>query len=196
MKQKNRSTSAIRDVQRTINSGNIIWVWLENGDQFMPYNHTINQLIETAFNAKLNSIIFDTSGAKYEINFAALVQINLSTKAIRSIRRIPINPLNSAMPSFTWEWYNDNNNFVQYSVTDANIIENAYKSMQFKLNLTINNTNYSIDLQTMTQINTKTNMKRNIRRNPPAVIPQSSTIPPPVIQPYPIYPQADRKSVV
>ncbi len=75
-----------------------------------------------------------------------------------------------------WEWKSDSGNFVAYSASDSQNIENAYLNEDMSTTLTISGNAYTIDVVNMIQTNVSNNGKRRIQRvrDPQPVAPNSS----------------------
>ncbi len=118
-------------------------------------------------NEEGDGILKQPDGREYDVGYR---------KGSLLYRRIKMNP--SSVPSH-WEWKDDSGNFVAYSASESQNIENAYLNGDNSIVLILNGHAYSIDVVAMVQTNISSDRTRKIQRatGPPPAIPNSSTTP-------------------
>ena len=161
-------TSDLEAGQKVFASGTASNVQPIDAGSFSTYTSDICARLSDQYARNPTATITETIGKHtYYIDFPSMLQTNIKTNTQRRIQRITpssSSPSAKVMPSSQAQWcyLGDAGLFVPYQPHDSSAIQSMYLNKVPGV-LTMNNTTYTFDFNTMHQINVATNYKRPIR---------------------------------
>ena len=144
------------------------WFWEDDAKSFSPYPLHISDALTVEYTKNPSGVCScKIDGKWYQIDFQKMKQRNASTGFTRNVKREQV----GGKPQKDIQWYYKDNAgyFVPYSQADSDMIEPKYNGgnpTKQRLLFSIHGRVYTIDFQSMFQINCKTLHKRSIKREP------------------------------
>jgi hypothetical protein len=154
--------SAQPDKKRAGASAPAAWSWLDDGDQWKPYEGALAASIEAAFgDAKRDTVDLHAGHTLHlEINFEDMMQYNVMTRRGRPVRReVPADPAVDG----TWEWQDTDSSWKAYHPSACGQIAMARAAGRQGTLLYAGRWKYWVDLRRSVQINMSTHTERPIR---------------------------------
>jgi hypothetical protein len=147
------------------------WYWMDKGT-WKPYSAHVNDLIENA--RKLGSSVaqFAIGGTYYELNLVTERQQNLSTRFIRTVKKVrpgetPEVPKFILPKEKKYRWYWMHQDWRAYPEHVNTMLETARRNGTSQVHFTSANRNgyasYSVNLHTMRQHNVQTQFSRVVK---------------------------------
>ena len=138
------------------------WSWLDDGDQWKPYEGALAASIEAAFgDAKRDTVDLHAGHTLHlEINFDDMMQYNVMTRRGRPVRReVPADPAVDG----TWEWQDTDSSWKAYHPSACGQIALARRAGRQGTLLYAGRWNYWVDFSRSVQSNMSTHKERPIR---------------------------------
>ena len=138
------------------------WSWLDDGDQWKPYEGALAASIDAAFGDAKRDTVDLHAGHKLhlEINFDDMMQYNVMTRHGRPVRReVPADPVVDG----TWEWQDTDRNWKAYHPSACGQIALARRAGRQGTLLYTGRWKYRVDFGRSVQINMSTHTERPIR---------------------------------
>ena len=144
------------------------WFWEDDAKSFSPYPLHISDALTVEYTKNPSGVCScKIDGKLYQIDFQKMKQRNVSTGFTRNVKREQVG--DNPQKDIQWYYKDDAGHFVPYSQADSDMIETKYNGgnpTKQRFLLTIHGRVYTIDFQSMFQINCKTLHKRSIKREP------------------------------
>ena len=144
------------------------WFWEDDAESFSPYPLHISNALTVEYSMNPNGVsTCKIDGKFYQIDFQKMKQTNLSTGYTRNVKREQVE--GNPQRNIRWYYKDDTGHFVPYSLAGSDRIEKKYNQgtpTQQGFLLSILGRVYTIDFQSMFQINYETQHKRAIKREP------------------------------
>ena len=144
------------------------WFWEDDAKSFSPYPLHISDALTVEYTKNPSGVCScKIDGKWYQIDFQKMKQRNASTGFTRNVKREQV----GGKPQKDIKWYYKDNagHFVPYSQADSDMIETKYNGgnpTKQGFLFSIHGGVYTIDFQSMFQINCYTLHKRSIKREP------------------------------
>jgi len=178
------------------------WQFMNDNQQFEDFTDSTSQIVERSFAKGLTFGTFHvgniakSSKVQYQVNFKTMIQKNLTSNRIRTIRRVPISvkgavPVSSSKMTvdyMKWQFYDKHGIWTDYPVANSKqlneLLRNTVQPIYYHSNLNApfsrnstltvrmkNNENgkwyiYDIDVLALKQRNQSTQKLRDIRQIP------------------------------
>ena len=140
------------------------WLWANDSGSFSLYSPaTATQLTQEYSKNPSGSFQCLINGKTYVIDFATMIQTNVSTGYRRKIQFD--SQSSSANRSVQWQYFNNQHSWSFYQPSESQTIEAMYRA-NTPGNITISGRVYTFDFTSMHQINIQTGHWRNIHRSP------------------------------
>ena len=137
------------------------WLWSNDSGSFSFYSPAVASQLTQEYHKNPNgSFQCLINGQSYKIDFAAMIQTNISTG---NQRKLQFESSAAANHTVQWQYTNDQHSWSLYQPNESQTIESMYQASS-PGNLKIVGKVYTFDFTTMHQINSQTGYKRSIRR--------------------------------
>eukprot|EP01006_Ploeotia_vitrea_P061848 TRINITY_DN79348_c0_g1_i1.p1 TRINITY_DN79348_c0_g1~~TRINITY_DN79348_c0_g1_i1.p1 ORF type:complete len:267 (+),score=48.64 TRINITY_DN79348_c0_g1_i1:44-844(+) len=166
-----------------------VWVFEAEPDKWVPFAPPDSHLIETEYLKSIPSVQTKLGGIDYFLDFQKMTRRNVISGSERKLRRIPFDQLQAVagpppqgppgqagqpppLPQGPeWLFQDAEGKYMQVAPEDGEAVEQAYKSGNPVVPLTIRGVQYEMNFQTWKRKNLGSGSERAIRRVDPRVLP-------------------------